>query len=178
MKSKLFKLHAQTDTDDSTLNKFLESVEVKQIFAQVVNEDGHFWSILVFYEDVERQESPNDAIVSQAQNSAATDKVKNFEKPESESVSLTSAQEIVFNELKKWRNEKASRDGIPPYLIAHNFSLVQIAASSVESKEDLIKIKGFSEKRAEKYGDEILEILAVSSGAGRKEKTGSQFVSS
>jgi len=29
----------------------------------------------------------------------------------------------------------------------------------VKTKEDLLQIKGFGEKRAEKYGDEILRVL-------------------
>jgi superfamily II DNA helicase RecQ len=44
-------------------------------------------------------------------------------------------------------------------MIAHNDSLMQIAILQVKSKEDLLKIKGFGEKRAEKYGDEILRVL-------------------
>jgi len=46
-------------------------------------------------------------------------------------------------------------------MMAHNDSLMQIAILQVKNKEDLLQIKGFGEKRAEKYGDEILRVLSA-----------------
>lgn len=72
---------------------------------------------------------------------------------------MTPEQEIGFNALKKWRNELAARDGLAPYMIAHNESLMNIAALPIRAKEDLLQVTGFGEKRTEKYGDEILQVL-------------------
>jgi ATP-dependent DNA helicase RecQ len=77
-----------------------------------------------------------------------------------EPAKLTVEQENSYNALRNWRNERASRDGVPPYLIAHNDSLMQMATMTIKSPEDLLQVKGLGEKRVEKYGDEILHILS------------------
>ena len=81
-----------------------------------------------------------------------------------EPVKLTAEQENSYNTLRNWRNERASRDGVPPYLIAHNDSLMQMATMSIKTPEDLLQVKGLGEKRVEKYGDEILHILSSIEG--------------
>ncbi len=72
---------------------------------------------------------------------------------------FTAEQENFYNALRTWRNERASRDGVPPYLIAHNDSLMQMATMSIKTHDDLLQVKGLGEKRVQKYGDEILRIL-------------------
>nr|MBA2621022.1 HRDC domain-containing protein [Acidobacteriota bacterium] len=53
-----------------------------------------------------------------------------------------------------------ARDGLPPYMIAHNDSLMTMAKIKPQSPEELVQIKGFGEKRAQKYGYELLEIIS------------------
>jgi ATP-dependent DNA helicase RecQ len=89
-----------------------------------------------------------------------TEKSAKAETVLSEPIILTAGQEKNYAALRNWRNEQASQTGLAPYMIAHNDSLMQIAILQVKNKEDLLQIKGFGEKRAEKYGDEILKILS------------------
>ncbi len=165
MKCKVFKINPQNESDELELNQFLESVELKQIFASVVSENGHFWSVLAFYEDEKQSaakiEKPSGfiSLLTDKPLVSQIDKPEKIEKPAPEPIVLTAEQENDFNALKKWRNDRAAQDGLAPYMIAHNESLVQIAALLVKSPADLLQIKGFGEKRAQKYGDEILKIL-------------------
>ena len=147
--------------EEAKLNKFLESIAVRQTFASVVNNE--YWSVLVFYEDAAnaqfpiQEDFPVQAAPPSVRQSAA--KLIEAEKPAPEPVILTPEQENKFNLLKQWRNERANQDGLPPYMIAQNESLMQIAAARIETVEDFLGIKGFGEKRAQKYGEEILNIL-------------------
>jgi len=165
MKCKVFKIYPQNESDELKLNEFLEGIELKQVFASVISEDGHFWSVLAFYEDekqsVAKIEKPRSFISPLTDRPLVSpiDKPEKIEKPAPEPIVLTAEQENDFNALKKWRNDRAAQDGLAPYMIAHNESLVQIAALLVKSPADLLQIKGFGEKRAQKYGDEILRIL-------------------
>jgi len=176
MKCKVFKIHPQNDFDETKLNKFLETVTLNQTFASIVNEETHFWSVLVFYEDKltlskkplasEKSESVEQShnIVELVSKSAKTTvprkeiAIANFAPEPAE---LTAEQEKSYTALRSWRNERASHDGVPPYLIAHNDSLMQMATTAIKSHEDLLQIKGLGEKRVQKYGDEILRILNV-----------------
>jgi len=174
MKCKVFKIHLQNDFDETKLNKFLENVTLNQVFASIVNDEKPFWSMLVLYEDKMNSsaEKPlrsktvepfrnTDELTSKPTEPISPRKeitVGNFAP---EPVKLTVEQENSYNDLRNWRNERASRDGVPPYLIAHNDSLMQMATMAIKTHEDLLQVKGLGEKRVQKYGDEILRILNV-----------------
>ena len=164
MKCKTFKIHLSEDAQslaEAKLNKFLETVAVRQTFASVVGDE--YWSILVFYEDAasgaQFQVQDDFPVRAAAPVKSSAGKASEAEKPAPEPIILTPEQENKFNLLKHWRNERANQDGLPPYMIAQNESLMQIAAANIETVEDFLGIKGFGEKRAQKYGEEILEIL-------------------
>ncbi len=162
MKCKIFSIHLAEETRDSEevkFNKFLENVSVGQTFAQIIN--NNYWSVLVFYDDVFTANSPiEDDVETKHENQTAIRNPKPIiVTPAVEPITLNLQEEAVFMTLREWRNERANQDGLPPYMIAHNDSLMQIAKSHIETKEELIQIKGVGEKRANKYGDEILGIL-------------------
>ncbi len=165
MKCKTFKIYLQDDTrnfEEVKLNKFLEDIIVHQIFASVVNDE--LWTVLVFYDDeiaAPVKNPGNVKIAAEVYQPAKPliEKSIKAETPLAEPVILTPEEEIIYNALREWRNERASRDGVPPYLIAQNDSLMQIAKLQVKTKEEILQIKGFGEKRTDKYGDEILDIL-------------------
>ncbi len=177
MKCKTFKIHLQDETgnfDQMKFNKFLENVSLSQVFASVVNNE--FWSIVVFYEEsatvqsfaktqnfAKERHSPERSQATENFQSVKTfaEKLEKTENVLPEPVVLTAEQEKSYAALRNWRNEQASQTGLAPYMIAHNDSLMQIAILQIKSKEDLLQIKGFGEKRAEKYGDEILRILSA-----------------
>ncbi|MCU1289777.1 MAG: aldolase [Acidobacteria bacterium] len=160
MKCKVFKIHLDEDArnfEEVKLNKFLESVKVSQTFASAINNE--FWSILVFYEDANSSNQNATKTAVEPQKIVSTETAGETAKSAPEPIAATPEQEERFNRLKLWRNERAALDGLPPYMIAQNDSLMQIAVSDVKTPEDLISIKGFGEKRAQKYGEQIIEVL-------------------
>ena len=173
MKCKVFKIQPQNDFDETKLNEFLETVALHQVFASIVNGETPFWSVMIFYEDrtasvasiektrnLKAVESPALAnIFTPDLIKPALPKKEIAASPAPERIKLTAAQENAYNALRAWRNDRASKDGVPPYLIAHNDSLMQMASMTIETSEDLLQVKGLGEKRVEKYGDEILGIL-------------------
>ncbi len=170
MKCKTFKIQLQEDAGNLAeikLNKFLENLNVSQVFASVVNDE--FWSVMVFYDDVsaavktpaQKQENAATNIEeNSAPKAAGTKSAKAPSAPE-DPICLSAKEEEIFAALREWRNELAARDGLPPYMIAHNDSLKAMAKFKPKSFEELVNIKGFGEKRAQKYGDELIELLAA-----------------
>jgi ribonuclease D len=61
--------------------------------------------------------------------------------------------------LKTWRKQKAFEEGIPPYLIATNSQFIHAISENCSSKEQLKLLKGFGQKRIQKYGADILKII-------------------
>ncbi|WP_291653355.1 DNA helicase RecQ [Clostridium sp.] len=65
----------------------------------------------------------------------------------------------LFNKLKFWRKEKANILGIKPYIIFSDSTLIELANKAPKDKEELLSIRGMGEKKFEKYGDEVLNII-------------------
>lgn len=65
----------------------------------------------------------------------------------------------IYEALKKYRLETAKKENIKAYWIFTNEELNSLIEKMPKTKEELLKIKGFGQKKVEKYGDEILSIL-------------------
>jgi uncharacterized protein YpbB len=66
----------------------------------------------------------------------------------------------LFATLREWRNQKAAEKGLAPYQVMHQRTLVQIAVHLPESLSALKRIRGIGKRLAEKYGDELVAMVA------------------
>ena len=65
----------------------------------------------------------------------------------------------LFNSLRIWRKDRAIKDGIKPYIIFSDSTLIEITNKHPKNREELLSIRGMGEKKFEKYGDELLDII-------------------
>ncbi|HYI44486.1 MAG TPA: HRDC domain-containing protein, partial [Actinomycetota bacterium] len=65
----------------------------------------------------------------------------------------------LFEELKAWRSQRAKTDEVPAYVVFHDSTLHDIAASGPASVEDLADVKGVGPSKLERYGDEIISLV-------------------
>jgi ATP-dependent DNA helicase RecQ len=68
--------------------------------------------------------------------------------------------EPVFERLRAWRTSVAKELGMPPYVIFHDATLRLIAASPPSTLNELRQINGVGDTKLDKYGRQILEVLA------------------
>ncbi|MGH2558968.1 MAG: RecQ family ATP-dependent DNA helicase, partial [Thermomicrobiales bacterium] len=69
----------------------------------------------------------------------------------------------LLDALHTWRRERASADAVPPYVIAHNSQLRNLAIARPRTLAALGNVPGFGPARVEKYGAELLELIAQDS---------------
>jgi ATP-dependent DNA helicase RecQ len=62
--------------------------------------------------------------------------------------------------LKDWRLKEANQQGVPAYVIFHDATLNEIAARQPSSLEELAMIPGIGQRKLERYGDALLELMA------------------
>jgi DNA helicase-2/ATP-dependent DNA helicase PcrA len=77
----------------------------------------------------------------------------------------------VFEALRSWRLERARELGQPPYVISHDATLAAIAEARPASIEALWRVKGIGPSKADRYGEEILAVVAralASEGDGER----------
>jgi translin len=72
---------------------------------------------------------------------------------------LDSKEQEIYQALAAWRTRKANEENLAPFIIAHNSMLNQISRLRPKALKDLNSIKGFGERRINKYGKEILGII-------------------
>ena len=66
-----------------------------------------------------------------------------------------------WERLRAWRTETAKSDGVPAYVIFHDATLAEIARNGPDSIEDLRGIPGMGARKLDRFGDELLEVVAA-----------------
>ena len=65
-----------------------------------------------------------------------------------------------FELLRSWRLETAREQDVPAYVVFTNATLVEIAREQPQTLGELAGIAGVGESKLERYGDEVLGVLA------------------
>jgi ATP-dependent DNA helicase RecQ len=73
------------------------------------------------------------------------------------------ADETVLLALKTWRREEASRQSVPSYVVFHDKTLTLLAIQRPATRDALTRIAGLGPVKIERYGADLLAILAPSS---------------
>jgi DNA helicase-2/ATP-dependent DNA helicase PcrA len=73
----------------------------------------------------------------------------------------------LFEALRAWRSERARADGVPAYVIAHDATLAEIAARRPGSLGALRAVAGIGPAKVERYGEEIVAVVARHPGTPR-----------
>ena len=68
----------------------------------------------------------------------------------------------MVERLKVWRKERASADGVPAYVVLHDRTLGAIAKDRPSSSAQLRTIEGIGPRKLDRYGAEILALVAAS----------------
>jgi ribonuclease D len=148
MKVKIFKVRLTEEfqaEDESLLNDFLESVKVMDVQSSVVNAPpDKFWTILVIYEE-------KDVAAETAVHRIMYDT----------SEPLTPDEEEMYLQLRSWRDTRAQKDNIPPYMILHNSHLKAVVKVQPRTKEDFLRIAGISRRKINKYADDLLQVMKL-----------------
>jgi DNA helicase-2/ATP-dependent DNA helicase PcrA len=67
----------------------------------------------------------------------------------------------VFDALKSWRLERATADAVPAYVVFNNATLAEIAERQPRTLGELALIAGVGPTKLERYGEEVLRVLAA-----------------
>lgn len=67
--------------------------------------------------------------------------------------------ETLVKELKAFRLEQSRKENIKPYYIFNDAQMQDLLKKNPKTKEELCKVVGFGQVKAEKYGEQIIAIL-------------------
>lgn len=127
----------QKGFSDEDLSKFLLNKEVTSVRPEFFQRNGEaYWTLYIEYENV-------------------------LEQKYREVNMLDAPQRMLFQRLREWRKEKAEQEGIPVFIIANNRELLALVKEAPQTLEALRDIRGFGKKKIERYGKELLEMIAA-----------------
>jgi ATP-dependent DNA helicase RecQ len=73
----------------------------------------------------------------------------------------------LWDALRAWRLGEARRQELPPYVIFHDSTLIEVARRRPVSLPALARIPGIGRSKLERYGSAVIEIVA----AGRPDRS-------
>ncbi|MGZ4464729.1 MAG: ATP-dependent DNA helicase UvrD2 [Nocardioides sp.] len=71
-----------------------------------------------------------------------------------------SYDEALFERLRDWRKERAGEESVPAFVIFTDATLQLIAEHRPQTPEAMLKISGIGRSKLDKYGSEVLALLA------------------
>ena len=72
---------------------------------------------------------------------------------------LDDAEQRLFGKLRQWRKSYASQNAVAAYNVFPDATLIQIARRKPRKPSQLEGISGIGEKRIERYGSAVCEIV-------------------
>jgi len=72
---------------------------------------------------------------------------------------ITEGSMPLFEKLRRLRLDISKRLGIPPFVVFHDKTLMEMVALRPKSREELLRITGVGEKKAEQFGDLFLTAI-------------------
>ena len=82
------------------------------------------------------------------------------------------ADDALFAELKAWRSAVARSNGVPAYLVFQDRHLQLIAGRRPQTLSELAACPGVGPAKLERYGDEVLEVVAQAAETGQRGEDG------
>ena len=76
-------------------------------------------------------------------------------------VATADVDEDLVVRLRSWRLERSQEDAVPAYVVLHDATLRELAAVRPQTLDELAGIKGFGPVKVDRYGDDLLAVLAT-----------------
>ncbi len=133
--------------DDAPVIDFIKDKSVLSLREHFfVRNESPYLAVVIIYEPV--QELPKSKVTNKRQ-----------QRDESWRKLLKDGDMPLFDTLRSWRAERCKQEGVPPYVICNNKQLAEMVSVRAQSLAELLKVEGFGQGKADKYGNEILLIL-------------------
>ena len=83
------------------------------------------------------------------------------QKSASVAADLDPTAQSLWEALRAWRLEEARRQELPPYVIFHDTTLIEIARRRPASPAALGEIPGIGRSKLERYGSAVIAVVAA-----------------
>jgi len=82
-------------------------------------------------------------------------------KPAKAARDLEAADQELFEALRELRKRLADAQGVPPYVIFGDATLIQMSRDKPRTEDDMLEINGVGQVKLERYGAEFLDVIGT-----------------
>ena len=158
-------IELEEETSNSKIDNILNNIEfdMKKVESIEATEDEIIDALINSYDPFTGEIFENDHIL----NNEKVKKVlislrKNYllNKTVVAKANLTDEQLKLFEKLRLWRKNKYVEEGFfSAFMVFTDKELINIVTANINSKSDLLKVKGIGLKKYSKYADELYEFI-------------------
>ena len=73
---------------------------------------------------------------------------------------MAETDRVLFQALRQKRTEMARAQNVPPYVIFHDRTLIELAAARPSSRAEMANVPGVGEAKLDRYGPAFLAVIA------------------
>lgn len=88
------------------------------------------------------------------------DKVPLRKKPRHSPAGVSAKDKVLWDALRNCRKTLADAHGVPPYVIFHDATLMEMMEYKPTKAHELLLLNGVGEKKMERYGDAFIEVIS------------------
>ena len=153
---------ARGGIDDEPLQRLLHGHEVVSRTERLYHHDGEpHLLVSVLYRLAALATPPRSDDTNGAKKSSSPTTRRSREQKDEEWRSILQEEDTkLFETLRAWRTTRARADAVPPYVVLTNLQLARVATTRPRSLSALGEVEGLGKSRIERFGKEILEVVA------------------
>jgi ATP-dependent DNA helicase RecQ len=89
-----------------------------------------------------------------------TPKVKKSREKKATSPDLQAIDTQLAEKLRSWRKQMSKKSNVPSFIVLNDVTLENLARVSPRNREQLLSVSGIGQRKADQYGDELLQLMA------------------
>lgn len=154
MKIRSFVIRLDSDhffNDQNKINSFLDSVNFVKSSVSFVDGKSKFWTLLIHYKESDSKPENVEYQIDEMSKSE-TGIIQN-------SADLLPDEKKITEHLKEWRRQRGEKERLPLFMIITNSDIETIAKKQPKDVSDFFGLKGFGQRKIERYGEEIIALL-------------------
>ena len=109
---------------------------------------------------LKRSEEPQTVMLRALRKAS---KIKTRKKKSRNMIELSTQDELLFESLRALRTSLAKEQNVPPYVIFHDKTLVEMAATRPATLDQMLEISGIGNEKLSRYGQTFLDGIKADS---------------
>lgn len=159
--------------------KEMTEEEIKQIINQMLIEGilsatADKYSVLKISPEAGRRDFLSQRVILKKPKNAHTEDLEKQQRKKTASGKTRKSDVLnsrgldLFEELRKLRSGIAKEEGMPPYIIFSDKSLVDMCVKAPFTKEEMLEVSGVGAHKFKKYGEQFLQAIREFTGGVRE----------